>query len=758
MATVAAKRKISPVEEIDINEGVNLFVDEPPDSEDDDDTTDSDSSEYSGLEDEPDTDDDDGDEDDEEEDDDDDEDAENDEDEEDEDEDESDVEDSAEETSSHSKPTNQEIVTAEPDDKEGKITQLPDEYEYDSSDEEDIRNTVGNIPMEWYRDYSHLGYDVEGKKLLKPEKGDELDEFLDKMENPDYWRTVSNKLTGQKVLLSKEDVKIIQNMQKFKNPVGSDMYEPWIDFFTNEKMIHPVSNRPETKASFIPSRWEMLKVSQMVHALKMGWMKPTPTRKPDEEDETNFYMLWKDDEEPEITRQYRQYIPPPKVRLPGHAESYNPPEEYLPSEKTVQRLKKEIARGKTRTIPQKFSSLRLVPGFKYFIRERFERCLDLYLCPRQRKVRMNVNPDDLIPKLPKPRDLQPFPTTEYLVFKGHKGIIRTISPDPKGQWIASGCDDKTVKIWEVATGRCIKTFNVESKVKGVAWNPNPSLSIIVVAVETSLIIINPHVGDKLICSKTDLLLNSFEEVELPPAPTDKPKVTEWELYEDAEYELGFRLKIKHQREISQVTWHGKGDYFASTMPKGESKSVLIHQLMKRRSQNPFSKPKGLVQCVLFHPIRPFLFVATQKYVRIYNLMKQSLSKKLLSNCQWISSMAVHPGGDNVIIGSYDSKLSWFDLDLSTKPYHTLRHHTMALRSVTYHKRYPLFASASDDLSVIVCHGMVYSDLLQNPLIVPVKVLRGHKAAKGLGVLDCQFHPSQPWIFTAGADGTIRLYT
>jgi hypothetical protein len=26
-----------------------------------------------------------------------------------------------------------------------------------------------------------------------------------------------------------------------------------------------------------------------------------------------------------------------------------------------------------------------------------------------------------------------------------------------------------------------------------------------------------------------------------------------------------------------------------------------------------------------------------------------------------------------------------------------------------------------------------------------------------GVLDCKFHPRQPWLFTAGADSMIRLY-
>ena len=30
-------------------------------------------------------------------------------------------------------------------------------------------------------------------------------------------------------------------------------------------------------------------------------------------------------------------------------------------------------------------------------------------------LQMNVNPEDLIPKLPQPKDLQPFPTTEAIV-------------------------------------------------------------------------------------------------------------------------------------------------------------------------------------------------------------------------------------------------------------------------------------------------------------------------------------------------------
>lgn len=73
--------------------------------------------------------------------------------------------------------------------------------------------------------------------------------------------------------------------------------------------------------------------------------------------------------------------------------------------------------------PQAFDSLRQVPMYSLFIKERFERCLDLYLCPRSKKKRINVDPQSLIPKLPKPQDLQPFPSTLLLRYTGHTARV-----------------------------------------------------------------------------------------------------------------------------------------------------------------------------------------------------------------------------------------------------------------------------------------------------------------------------------------------
>ena len=138
-------------------------------------------------------------------------------------------------------------------------------------------------------------------------------------------------------------------------------------------------------------------------------------------------------------------------------------------------------------------------------------------------------------------------------------------------------------------------------------------------------------------------------------------------------------------------------------------------------------------------------------------MKQELVRKLNPGAKWISSIDIHPAGDNVIIGTYDKRIHWFDMDLSAKPYKTLRYHHAAVRQVAYHPRYPLFASSSDDGSVLLFHGMVYNDLMQNPLIVPVKTLKAHNVVSSLGVLDIVWHPTQPWIFSCGADSQIKLF-
>jgi len=605
-----------------------------------------------------------------------------------------------------------------------------DEYNYDSSDEEDIRNTIGNIPVNWYDEYDHIGYDLDGSKIRKPKRGDELENFLSRMENPEHGVTVEDPATGQKVVLSEADAEIVSRAAGNKVPdPGYDLYGEWSEWFSSDVMETPLRDTQESKKSFLPSHCEKQKVGKMVHAIKMGWMKPRPAANTKTEDAgSKYYMLWQTDDQVDSNmRRVHDPIPAPKMYLPGNEESYNPPPEYLftDNEKlSWERATREGDKRKLPFIPQKYSSLRKVPAWSNFIRERFERCLDLYLAPRQRKMRLTITPEDLVPQLPRPQDLQPFPTVCSITMKGHNNMVRTLDVEPKGQYLASGSDDGSMKVWEMSTGRCLKTWDMGGVVKSVAWCPNSALSLLAVAVETVVYLINTGLGDKLVNTRTDELLGEEPDNSGYVPPARVSQAVKWSGPEESS-PPGTLVMVTHFKPVKQVTWHAKGDYFASVLPEGANRSVLIHQLSKWRSQVPFSKSKGQVQCVLFHPVRPSLFVATQRHVRIYDLVKQELTKKLMSGAKWISSIAIHPSGDNILTGTFDKKVQWYDLDLSSMPYQVLRYHSNAVRDVQYHKRYPLFASCGDDNNITVSHGMVYNDLLQNPLIVPVKRLCGH---------------------------------
>ena len=76
---------------------------------------------------------------------------------------------------------------------------------------------------------------------------------------------------------------------------------------------------------------------------------------------------------------------------------------------------------------------------------------------------------------------------------------------------------------------------------------------------------------------------------------------------------------------------------------------------------------------------------TQQNIKVYHLIEQKLIKKLVSNCKWLSCLDIHSTGDHIIVGSYDRRVVWFDMDLSSAPYKTLKFHEKAVKSVTFHK-------------------------------------------------------------------------
>lgn len=94
------------------------------------------------------------------------------------------------------------------------------------------------------------------------------------------------------------------------------------------------------------------------------------------------------------------------------------------------------------------------------------------------KSLMNMNTKSLFKKaavMPKPKWHAPWHL--YRVISGHQGWVRCVSVEPGNEWFATGSSDRTIKIWELGSGKLKLTLTGHiSTVRGLVVSPrNPYL-------------------------------------------------------------------------------------------------------------------------------------------------------------------------------------------------------------------------------------------------------------------------------------------
>ena len=215
---------------------------------------------------------------------------------------------------------------------------------------------------------------------------------------------------------------------------------------------------------------------KIVRAIRQGRIlprKPTSTQ-------PQFYQLWATP-----ASDHPPPLPAPKLPLPTNAESYNPPAEYLPTPEEKAAWEATDKEDRERNfLPQKYNALRLVPGYDQFIQERFSRLLDLYLAPRVQRKKLNIDPDSLLPQLPSPQSLKPFPVFE-LLRQEHGSKVRCAAVSPDGIWVASGDENGLVKVWETSVGREAARYQFETRIGSIAWCPRDDVNFFVVGMLVS---------------------------------------------------------------------------------------------------------------------------------------------------------------------------------------------------------------------------------------------------------------------------------
>lgn len=337
-----------------------------------------------------------------------------------------------------------------------------------------------------------------------------------------------------------------------------------------------MSAAPEPKRRFLPSKHEQKRIMKLVKAIREGriqpYKAPEEREREEEEEDEEFFDIWAD-EKPQPFNIMN--IPAPKLPPPGFDLSYNPPDEFLPTKDERKKWEETDPEEREKEyIPQKYGSLRRVPGYDEFVKERFERCLDLYLAPRIRKNRLNIDPSSLLPKLPRPEDLKPFPTVTSVEFIGHAGRVRSVAIDPTGVWMASGGDDGTVRVWELETGHQVDSIRLstDEPVDSVRWRPGKDAFILSAAIsEDVFFIVPPHANPELHQASRDVLDQGFgfatNGTQLTTANGDRkaPPAT-WARPGARLEDQGVLLKVTVRSPIKVISWHRRYVFATHSFP------------------------------------------------------------------------------------------------------------------------------------------------------------------------------------------------
>lgn len=130
----------------------------------------------------------------------------------------------------------------------------------DSSDEEVLLRN-GDVPKQWYDMYDHKGYGVKGTRVAKMEETDEVDKFVEKANDPQWWRNITDDLNNKKVRLSKADLELLIRIRKGKvadKNFRKDKDDRWFEY-EHKELIHPFQSY-EPKRRFTPSKHEKLRI------------------------------------------------------------------------------------------------------------------------------------------------------------------------------------------------------------------------------------------------------------------------------------------------------------------------------------------------------------------------------------------------------------------------------------------------------------------------------------------------------------------
>ncbi|ABA24452.1 serine/threonine protein kinase with WD40 repeats [Trichormus variabilis ATCC 29413] len=246
-------------------------------------------------------------------------------------------------------------------------------------------------------------------------------------------------------------------------------------------------------------------------------------------------------------------------------------------------------------------------------------------------------------------------STQPYTLKGHASDVNSVAFSPNGEFLASGSDDKTIKVWNLKTKQKIHTLPGHSGwVWAIAFSPD---------------------GKTLVSAGADKTIKL------------------WNLATGTE----IRTLKGHSQGVASVAFSPDGKTLASG---SLDKTIKLWNLATGKEIRTLSEHSNVVANVAFSPDGKTLASGSwDKTIKLWNLTTNKVFRTLEGHSDLVMSVVFNPDGKTLASASKDKTIRLWNL-AAGKTIRTLKGHSDKVNSVVYVPRNStVLASGSNDNTI-----------------------------------------------------------
>ncbi|CCH96461.1 serine/threonine-protein kinase [Microcystis aeruginosa] len=281
---------------------------------------------------------------------------------------------------------------------------------------------------------------------------------------------------------------------------------------------------------------------------------------------------------------------------------------------------------------------------------------------------------------------------------GHSDSVQSVVYSPDGRYLASGSSDKTIKIWETATGTELRTLTGHSMtVWSVAYSPD---------------------GRYLASGSLDKTIKIWE------VATGK-----------------VRTLTGHYMTFWSVAYSPDGRYLASG---SSDKTIKIWETATGKELRTLAGHSKGVWSVVYSPDGRYLASgSSDKTIKIWEVATGQELRTLTGHSEGVLSVAYSPDGRYLASGIGDGAIKIWEV-ATVRELRTPTRHSEVVRSVAYSPDGRYLASGSQDKTIKIWEVATGNEL---------RTLTGHSET----VFSVAYSPDGRYLASGSADKTIKIW-